>query len=54
MDRAFTLKTRPVMSPPLESAGHIHELQLPGLRDRHGDPLLHDVAYYTMNQIPAR
>ncbi len=35
-------------------AGHIHELHLPGLRDRHGDPLLHDVAYYTMNQIPAR
>jgi hypothetical protein len=35
-------------------AGHIHELHLPGLRDRQGDPLVHDLAYYTMNQIPAR
>ena len=34
--------------------GHIHELHLPGVRDRTGQPLLHDVAYYTMNQIPAR
>ncbi len=34
--------------------GHVHELHLPGLRDRTGAPLLHDVAYYTLNQIPAR
>jgi glucose/arabinose dehydrogenase len=33
--------------------GHIHELHLPGLRDRAGKPLVHDVAYYTLNQIPA-
>ena len=32
--------------------GHIHELHLPGLRDRNAQPLLHDVAYYTLNQIP--
>lgn len=32
--------------------GHIHELHLPGLRDRSGQPLLHDAAYYTMNEIP--
>jgi hypothetical protein len=32
--------------------GHIHELHLPGLRDRAGAPLLHDVAYYTLNQLP--
>jgi len=32
--------------------GHIHELHLPGLRDRAGKPLLHDAAYYTLNQIP--
>ena len=32
--------------------GHIHELHFPGLRDRAGQPLLHDVAYYTLNEIP--
>ncbi len=32
--------------------GHIHELHLPGLLDRTGHPLLHDVAYYTLNQLP--
>ncbi len=32
--------------------GHVHELHLPGVRDRAGQPLLHDVAYYTLNQIP--
>ncbi len=32
--------------------GHIHELHLPGLRDRRAQPLLHDVAYYTLNEIP--
>lgn len=33
--------------------GHIHELHLPGVRNKDGKPLLHDVGYYTMNQIPA-
>ena len=32
--------------------GHIHELHLPGVRDRGGRRLLHDVAYYTLNQVP--
>lgn len=34
--------------------GHVHELHLPGLRDRAGQPLLHDAAYYTLNRIPKR
>jgi hypothetical protein len=34
--------------------GHVHELHLPGVRDRSGQPLLHDVAYYTLNHIPAK
>jgi glucose/arabinose dehydrogenase len=33
--------------------GHVHELHLPGLRSAGGKPLLHPVAYYTLNQIPA-
>jgi hypothetical protein len=33
--------------------GSIHELHLPGLRNREGQPLLHAVGYYTMNQVPA-
>lgn len=32
--------------------GHIHELQLPGIRSAKGDSLLHPAAYYTLNQIP--
>ena len=32
--------------------GHIHEMHFPGVRDRAGQPLLHDVAYYTLNEIP--
>ncbi len=32
--------------------GHIHELHLPGVLDHKGQHLLHDVAYYTLNQIP--
>ncbi len=34
--------------------GHIHELHLPGLKDRNGNALLHDVAYYTLNEIPTK
>ncbi len=33
--------------------GHVHELQAPGVRNAAGQPLLHDVAYYTLNYIPA-
>ena len=32
--------------------GHIHEFHFPGLRDKNGQRLLHDVAYYTLNRIP--
>ena len=32
--------------------GHIHELHLDGLRSGDAQPLLHPVAYYTLNEIP--
>ncbi len=32
--------------------GHVHELHSAGLRSASGQPLLHDVAYYTLNNIP--
>jgi glucose/arabinose dehydrogenase len=32
--------------------GHVHELHVPGIRSAAGEPLLHDVAYYTLNRIP--
>ncbi|MDA7644281.1 hypothetical protein N8564_03665 [Verrucomicrobiales bacterium] len=32
--------------------GHVHELLLPGVKSAKGFPLLHPVAYYTLNQIP--
>jgi len=32
--------------------GYIYQLQLAGIRDFDGTPLLHDVAYYTLNRIP--
>jgi glucose/arabinose dehydrogenase len=32
--------------------GKIHELHMPGVRSREGAPLLHNVAYYTLNAIP--
>ncbi len=35
--------------------GHVHELKMPGLRREGTDqPLLHEVAYYTLNEIPKR
>jgi glucose/arabinose dehydrogenase len=33
--------------------GHVHELHLPGVRSAAGKPLLHPIAYYTLNQVPA-
>ena len=33
--------------------GHIHELHLDGVRSATGQPVLHPVAYYTLNEIPA-
>jgi hypothetical protein len=32
--------------------GHVHDFHLPGLTDRGGEPLVHDRAYYTLNEIP--
>ncbi|MCX8496242.1 MAG: ThuA domain-containing protein [Akkermansiaceae bacterium] len=32
--------------------GHVHELHMPGLLDLNGQPILHEAAYYTVNQIP--
>ena len=34
--------------------GHIHDLQIPGLRSATGLPLLHRSAYYTLNYIPKK
>lgn len=34
--------------------GNIHELHLPGVRSKGGEPLLHDAAYYTLNKIPGK
>ena len=36
------------------SRGDIHELRFEGVRNPAGDPLLHTVAYYTLNEIPAK
>lgn len=33
--------------------GHIHELHLDGVKNGQAQPLLHPVAYYTLNEIPA-
>ena len=32
--------------------GHVHELHLDGIRNAQGLPLLHKVAYYTLNYLP--
>jgi glucose/arabinose dehydrogenase len=32
--------------------GHVHELHLSGVRSATGQPLLHTVAYYTLNYLP--
>lgn len=32
--------------------GHIHELHLDGVKNTSGQPLLHAVGYYTLNEIP--
>jgi hypothetical protein len=34
--------------------GHVHQFVLDGVRDSNGQPLVHDVAYYTLNEIPGR
>ncbi len=32
--------------------GYIHELKMTSMRSEDGEPLLHDAAYYTLNEIP--
>jgi hypothetical protein len=32
--------------------GHVHELKAAGVKSAQGTPLLHDAAYYTLNQLP--
>ena len=32
--------------------GHVHELNLPGLKSKDGKSLLHPTGYYTLNEIP--
>jgi len=34
--------------------GHVHELHADGLKSEAGLPLLHNVAYYTLNEIPKK
>jgi hypothetical protein len=35
--------------------GHVHELKMPGIRRKDSEqPLLHEVAYYTLNEIPKK
>ncbi len=35
--------------------GHVHELKMPGIRRKDTEqPLLHEVAYYTLNEIPKK
>lgn len=34
--------------------GHVHELTVPGVRSKDGEPLLHKEAYYTLNYIPKK
>jgi len=33
--------------------GYVHEIRMSGVRAGSGAPLLHDIGYYTVNQIPA-
>jgi azurin/glucose/arabinose dehydrogenase len=33
--------------------GYVHEIKMTGVRSAGGAPLLHDFAYYTLNQIPS-
>jgi UDP-2,3-diacylglucosamine pyrophosphatase LpxH len=32
--------------------GHVHDFHLPSLKSKSGETLLHDRAYYTLNEIP--
>lgn len=45
--KSLVLKVEPM------TKGHVHELHADGLLSAKGQPLLHSVAYYTLNEIPA-
>jgi hypothetical protein len=32
--------------------GHVHQLEVPGIKSKEGVPVLHPVGYYTLNEIP--
>lgn len=32
--------------------GHVHEMHFPGIRSAEAEPILHPVAYYTLNYVP--
>jgi hypothetical protein len=34
--------------------GLVHQLHLPGMKSAEGQPLLHPVSYYTLNEIPKK
>ena len=34
--------------------GDVHELNMEGVRNSEGQPLLHSQAYYTLNEIPKK
>jgi len=34
------------------TAGHVHEIEFPGIRSTNNSPSWHQIAYYTLNQIP--
>jgi hypothetical protein len=32
--------------------GHVHDFHLPDFKSQNGEAILHDRAYYTLNEIP--
>jgi cytochrome c551/c552 len=44
------MKVRVVIDKPRQY--YVHEIQVPGIRSKDGLPVLHPVAYYTLNNIP--
>jgi hypothetical protein len=63
VDEVIPQLTKAVVAPDKKSVrltfdkltkGHIHELRLTGVKSAEGLPVLHPVAYYTLNEIPAK
>lgn len=62
VDEVFPAITKAVVAPDRKSVrltfdkltkGNIHELHLDGVTSAEGRPVLHPIAYYTLNEIPA-